>query len=437
MKAFGNGLTIQNCGALVNLAGLDSLKHLGGTLILRGNASLNNLKALENIDYNSITHLTLENMNQLSVCVVQNICDYIDAGKPAAISNNAPGCNSVAEVKAACDAYPCPPGKVELKTQGQVDNFALFYPGCDMINGNLIIESAPNNAISNLNGLSALTTVGGYLFIRGNKALNDLEGLNALETIGGLFRLQDNNVASVKGLENLSTVGGSIFLFQNPELTDLTAFSSLTSTGGYLRIQSQNNLETLDGFSALNSIGGDLWIENNPKLVNLTGLSNLSTINGVVSIRLNGALTTLAGLDNISPSSISGLTILNSGLLSECAVQSICEYLANGGSGTVSGNATGCADITELKTQCLIDTDEVAEGVFGIYPNPAKEWLFVQTATPHNAILEIRDQWGRVVRAHHLNDGLTSLYIGNLPAATYIVLLRSNDEVSLRKLVKE
>lgn len=45
---------------------------------------------------------TIENNENLSICNTPPICAYLQNGGPATISNNAPGCNSVAEVEAAC-----------------------------------------------------------------------------------------------------------------------------------------------------------------------------------------------------------------------------------------------------------------------------------------------------------------------------------------------
>lgn len=46
--------------------------------------------------------VTINNCPNLSVCHLPNVCKHLESGKPATISNNAPGCNSVAEVQAAC-----------------------------------------------------------------------------------------------------------------------------------------------------------------------------------------------------------------------------------------------------------------------------------------------------------------------------------------------
>jgi hypothetical protein len=54
----------------------------------------------------------------------------------------------------------CLPEGITFSTQDQIDNFQVNYPGCTEIEGFVIIQG---NDISNLDGLSVLTAVGGFL----------------------------------------------------------------------------------------------------------------------------------------------------------------------------------------------------------------------------------------------------------------------------------
>ena len=61
--------------------------------------------------------------------------------------------------------------------------------------GGLIIEN--NNSLADLNGLSALTSVGsgeysGYLAISGNNSLADLDGLSSLTSVGEYIDIYEN-----------------------------------------------------------------------------------------------------------------------------------------------------------------------------------------------------------------------------------------------------
>ncbi|MCU0371231.1 MAG: hypothetical protein MUC31_07440, partial [Bacteroidales bacterium] len=54
----------------------------------------------------------------------------------------------------------CLPEGIYFESQTQIDNFQVDYPGCTEIEGDVIIFS-PYDEISNLNGLSVLTSIGG------------------------------------------------------------------------------------------------------------------------------------------------------------------------------------------------------------------------------------------------------------------------------------
>lgn len=57
-------------------------------------------------------------------------------------------------------SQPCLPEGITFTTQEQIDNFQSNYPGCTDIMGTVLIEG---NNITNLDGLSVITSVGGYL----------------------------------------------------------------------------------------------------------------------------------------------------------------------------------------------------------------------------------------------------------------------------------
>ena len=65
----------------------------------------------------------------------------------------------------SANAQGCLPEGIYFGSQAQVDSFQINYPGCTKIEGNVSIsQEAGNNPITNLNGLSVLTSIGGDLF---------------------------------------------------------------------------------------------------------------------------------------------------------------------------------------------------------------------------------------------------------------------------------
>ena len=87
---------------LPSFAGLENLTSIDGNLIISYCFILHDLKGLDCIDYSSINGLFIQNNPTLSVCNIKSVCDYLDNGGIATISDNDPGCNSVGEVNSAC-----------------------------------------------------------------------------------------------------------------------------------------------------------------------------------------------------------------------------------------------------------------------------------------------------------------------------------------------
>jgi hypothetical protein len=71
-----------------------------------------------------------------------------------------------------CFAYPqpCLPQGITFTAQEQIDNFQTYYPGCTEIEGSVHIgvTSQTSTYITNLNGLSKITSIGGQPFNNGN-----------------------------------------------------------------------------------------------------------------------------------------------------------------------------------------------------------------------------------------------------------------------------
>jgi surface protein len=272
-------------------------------------------------------------------------------------------------------AVQCPSGDLVFTTQSEIDAFPVSYPNCTQISGNVTISGA---GISNLNGLSAITSIDGYLDISYNPDLTNMVGLDALSTIGGYLQVYSNaGLVRFTGLGALTDIADFLYVGANPDLSDFIGLEALTTIGGYLSIQDNALLGSMTGLEALTSIGAELFFEANPGLTNFNGLNALTAIGGeleilgnagltslsglealtsigsYLSIESNTALTGLTGLENINPATIAELYLLNSGELSLCNVPSICDYLAiPTNPATITGNATGCATRQEIEAAC-------------------------------------------------------------------------------------
>ncbi len=186
-------------------------------------------------------------------------------------------------------AQVCTAAIVGVGSQSEVDNFA-----CSEVTGLLFISDHGNGDITDLTGLSILTTVGGDLAIQDAAALVSLTGLENLTSVGGNVEIGDRlfggnpALVSLTGLEGLASIGGDLIVLDNAALVSLTGLENLTSVGGNVKIGD-------DPFAIDPLLSGG----GNPALVSLTGLSGLAVLDGSLTIKNNATLTSLAGLENL------------------------------------------------------------------------------------------------------------------------------------------
>jgi hypothetical protein len=195
----------------------------------------------------------------------------------------------------------CLPEGIIFNTQAKIDSFQVNYPNCTQIEGNVDIgNSWIGSDITNLNGLSVLTQIGGYLVLYYNDSLTSLNGLSNLTSIGTSLEIKLNGaLTNLTGLDNVAFIGNNIWISSNPSLTSLTALNKLTSIGGDLDIENNSILTSLAGLNNVTSIGGHLGLFDNRALTSLTALNNVTSIGGGLELDYN-ALTNLTGLENLT-----------------------------------------------------------------------------------------------------------------------------------------
>lgn len=423
LVSIGGDVRITNNDSLIDFTGITNLSTIKGSLEITDNVSLLSLAGLNSVD--SSTFLLIHDNPSLSICEVETICSYLlNPIGSINIYNNAPGCNNPSEVANACGyTLPCLPyGNYYLLSQTDIDSFQVNYPGCHDINGSVRIEGSDinnlhglesinsiggnfrvyfNNALSSLSGLESLSIVHGSIQLRENNSLNSLNGINNLISCGGLFIRYNETLNSLSELSKLDSVNGELRISGNPILVNLNGLENLTNIEGALTIADNYLLERIDVFQNISSIGA-LWIIDNHSLNNLTGLENVvsvssaiiidnneyltslialqnvNSINGPLIIEENENLESLNGIANINAETISDLSINNNPLLSICAVQSVCDYLANpNGDIEIYNNAPGCDTQAEVEAACVTIglPDFVDNSVLTIYPNPVKDDL--------------------------------------------------------------
>ncbi len=96
-------VSISNNDTLSSIESLENLNSIGSGLTIINNRNLNTLSGIDSTDLSGIQYLYLYDNPLLTTCDVHSICEYLEnPGDDIQIYNNAPGCNSQAEVEAAC-----------------------------------------------------------------------------------------------------------------------------------------------------------------------------------------------------------------------------------------------------------------------------------------------------------------------------------------------
>jgi hypothetical protein len=125
---------------------------------------------------------------------------------------------------------PCLPQGIDFKTQGQVDSFSINYPGCNFIEGDVLINSFD---ILLLDGLGIMKGIGGNLKVLGNYQLQRLLGLNGVDSIFGDFFIGSNPVlGTIEALDSLWYIGGDLLIAENNALESLEGLDSLAFVAG-------------------------------------------------------------------------------------------------------------------------------------------------------------------------------------------------------------
>jgi hypothetical protein len=129
--------------------------------------------------------------------------------------------------------------------------------------------------------------------------------------------------------------------------------------------------------------------------------------------------------------------------LSECDVQSICDYLAaQNGTITIEDNATGCNSPEEVLDSCeahagIIDVSMVDRLL--IYPNPTHATITIELPTQpsKNTTLTISNTNGQQLISQPITEPQTEIDISYLPVGIYIVKVWNDREVMVQKIIKQ
>lgn len=124
-------------------------------------------------------------------------------------------------------AQSCLPNGYNFGSQEAIDNFHTNFPNCTEIEGNVDIFSIGSH-VTNLNGLSGVTRIGGWLQIYDNPDLASLAGLEDLKSIGDHLVIDNNDLlTNLTGLDSLTSIGTFISITKNESLTSLSGLGKI------------------------------------------------------------------------------------------------------------------------------------------------------------------------------------------------------------------
>ena len=202
-------------------------------------------------------------------------------------------------------------------SQQNLDDFAINYPNCDVINknvrifgdditdltslGNIIhiegflnIKDCPN--LRNLSGLESLVQVDDSVIIDSNENLNDISALNSLAFVSGITLRDLPSLLQVEIFSSLDSIKGNLIISELNTLSAL-AFPVLEYVDGFS--MSETNSISIVGFPSLTTVRDDLDIKNNFLLTDMSGFDSLQTIGGNLNIDNNPLLNKLTSFSQL------------------------------------------------------------------------------------------------------------------------------------------
>lgn len=244
-------MIIAGNAALATLDGFDRLAYISQGFSITDNPVLTSLEGLSSVRevayYEdpkwgvSQDSLWIHDNYALPQCQVCAIIDQLETlpGRAHVWPNQRDDCDTDCGTG---DGATCFVGNVTITETADIE--ALMPYAC--LTGDLTIRSTSLERVE----LPYLETVGGDVIIGagqtspdGNAALESLEGLSALTHVGGGVRIE-----------------------KNPQLTSLRGLTSLETVTDYLYINDNERLASIEGLSGLISVGGNLDIGGNPIL---------------------------------------------------------------------------------------------------------------------------------------------------------------------------
>lgn len=240
-------------------------------------------------------------------------------------------------------------------------------------------------------------------------------------------------------------IEGDVLIKYPNSVSNLLGLNSITDIGGELLISACVGLTTLDGLNKLQNIGGALSIVDNDDLLSVFALQNLRTIGGGLTISWNSRIKSLSGIDSLDAMSIESLHMIYNDSLSWCAVESVCQYIGSTNASVSIQNAIGCNSIEVVAEYCshVSIEEQLSVTQLSAYPNPFTTATTIEFSLDEKSKIQISiyNTMGELVfhteDQFDLGTHMMSWSPHHLPTGLYYAVLRSEEGVSVVKMVKQ
>lgn len=304
-------LNINANSSLTAITGFDSLKNIGGSLLIFSNTEIREISAFPNLESiemdlqitreDALTSIIgFQNLkevgNQVQIDFAESLAYILGFSELEKVGSN---------IKIASGTLDSIGGFEKLDTIRGDFEIACF-PGAYAISGFSNVryiggQLAFDKGLHKMEGFESLTYVGAGFKIISSKGLMETPDFPNLETIGGTFQIYNNpDLQQLPAFSALSEIDGSVIITENLSLAQLKSLHQLQKINGYLEIERNDSLITFDAFTNLDSIAWWVDIESNPSLVSLDGLENLKYIGQKLDIRNCASLRQIDALARVN-----------------------------------------------------------------------------------------------------------------------------------------
>lgn len=220
LREITNDLVLTKNTSLSSLRGLKSLRTIGNSFVFESNDSATSLDGLGSLE--TVSYMQIE--ANLMLSTLEGLGSLENVEYNTVIANN-PSLTTLA-----------------LRTLASAGS----------------LEITNNNSLVGLD-LDSITTLG-ELTVYGNRSLESLEGLDTLEEVEGRIMLSDTELTDLGGLSALTSISGDLALEYNDSLVTLVHLrDNLTSVGGDLRIMYNTELPTCEADELVSWLESHGW----------------------------------------------------------------------------------------------------------------------------------------------------------------------------------